>query len=144
MDQVSGMYRYFHSSHNNARLLPQPERILDINDFRRFLRKIQENDFLEAATAARPTSSWTLHRVSNVTVYVFHIRDHPIGRVDFLPDRIRRSKAIISLHKNDAGRVYDDNLCFWRCLAYHFSKELKGTNMKDLDLVHVSFSIDKL
>ena len=48
------------------------------------------------------------------------IRDHPIGRGTFLPTYIAQNQVIAALDRNHlTGKPYEDNLCFFRCLALH-------------------------
>ena len=69
--------------------------------------------------------------ITNLTLYVYKIPDHPIGLPNVeLPDYIQKNRAIISL-ANDPNKVqtpYRDNLCFFRCLALH-----QGTHRKSLE-----------
>ena len=45
---------------------------------------------------------------------------YPLGRGIKLPDYIKSKRAIISLEKAYSGKeLYKDNLCIFRCLAYH-------------------------
>ena len=80
-NHATAEYRYFHTSDNNARVLPQPVRISNREDFDRFMARLRDVDFLEHAAASRPASSWVVHRVMNVTVCEYHIQHHPIGHI---------------------------------------------------------------
>ena len=59
--------------------------------------------------------------VTNITLFVNHIPDHPIGCDDVqLSDYIKKHKAIIGLEWNAKSNVtLKDNLCFFRALALH-------------------------
>ena len=60
----------------------------------------------------RPDSKWKVVDIPNITFYVNHIKDTPIGIPIFLPNYIKNNR---SLQNVSAG----DNLCFFRCLAVH-------------------------
>ena len=54
---------------------------------------------------------------------MWKIRDHPIGHEAFLPTYIGEN------HRNrNTGKPYDDNFCFFRCLALH-----NGCHTKNLE-----------
>ena len=79
---------------------------------------------LEWARQQRDNTKWVVICVTNMTVYVNKLPDHPIGCTDVqLPDYICWNKAIIGMEQNQHENViYKDNLCFFRALAVH-----KGT-----------------
>ena len=65
----------------------------------------------------------------NVTWFVSQIRDHPIGRGKYLPGYIVENRGITPLDRDiRTGKPYDDNLCFFRCLALH-----NGCHTKNLE-----------
>ena len=50
--------------------------------------------------------------------------DHPIGAPVDLPQYITNNKAVIALQKDEHNNfAYQDNLCFFRCLAVHMQKD---------------------
>lgn len=54
-----------------------------------------------------------------MTFFVTKLRLHPIGRSTLLPSFIH-NKAVVSLECDQkSGVPYNDNLCFFRCLAVH-------------------------
>ena len=111
--------RYFHSSNNlSGRYLEEPHLITNVQDYEDFLKSIEQKDVLQYAINNRPNSSWTCQLVTNVTFFVNHTRDHPIGAPrTTLPGYIKNNKAIVSLDKDTRGVRYDDGLCIFRCLA---------------------------
>jgi hypothetical protein len=114
----TGQLRYFHPSHNNARVLDEPMLVTCPADFDQFLEAIRHPDVLEWARQKRPDSKWVVDRVTNVTFYVNKILDHPIGCGDRLPDYILNNPAVVGLQKDKNNNFwYRDNLCFFRCLA---------------------------
>jgi hypothetical protein len=50
----------------------------------------------------------------------------PLGKGQILPQFLKNNKAVITLERNqDTGELYDDDLCAFRCLAYHYTKCVK-------------------
>ena len=60
----------------------------------------------------------------------------PIGRGGcFLPSFIVENRGVDGLEKNhQTGKVYDDHLCYFRCLARHKGFELKNLEKKTKNL----------
>ncbi len=112
----------YHYSSTNTRVLTAPFFIQNREDFLSFLEKLLQQDPLEYARLQRPNSKWVVDLVTNMTLYIFRIPNHPIGTYHVqLPGYISSNKAIISLTNDPAkkGVQYRDNLCFFRCLALH-------------------------
>ena len=58
--------------------------------------------------------------VTNVTWFVWKIRDHPFDRGKYPPGYIVDNMGITPPDRDiRRGRPYEDNLCFFRCLALH-------------------------
>ena len=67
--------------------------------------------------------------VTNVTWFVWKLRDYPIGRGKNLPHYLVENRGIIPLENDkNTGKPYQDNLCFFRCLALH-----NGCHTKNLE-----------
>ena len=67
--------------------------------------------------------------MTNVTWFVWKLRDHPIGHGSHLPGYIAENHGIAPLDRNrNTGKLYQDNLCFFRCLALH-----NGCHTKNLE-----------
>ena len=119
----TGQYKYYHSSCNCCgRYLDEPSLITNSKDFDDFLERIRETDVLQWAINQRPDSAWECELVTNVTFFVNHIIDHPIGCVGMiaLPMYIKKNKAVIGLETEPKySKRYSDNLCLFRCLALH-------------------------
>ncbi len=120
--------RYYHSSPNQGRLLDIPHLITNQEDFNDFLEGIGQEDVLEWARQQRPDTKWVVMMVTNLTVFVNKMPDHPIGCPNInLPDYIKNNKAIIGMDKHHQMRTaYQDSLCFFRALAIH-----KGVSYKE-------------
>ena len=67
--------------------------------------------------------------MTNITWFITKIRDHPIGRGKYLPGYIVDNIGITPLdHNIQTGKPYEDNQCFFRCLALH-----NGCHTKNLE-----------
>ena len=125
--KVTGRLRYYHSSDNCCgRYMEEPALITNRADFESFQERIQESDILQWAIAQRPNSDWVCEMATNVTFFLNRIVQHPIGCVGVtLPDYVKNNKAIVGLVKDHyQTRTYNDNLCFFRCLAIHLGREV--------------------
>ena len=121
--------RYWHTSQNRGRVLEAPEVVRNRDDFADVIKRLHTIDILEHVRQERPNSSWVVDLVTNVTVYVNKLHDHPIGSVVILPDYIRRNNAVIGLViDTNHNCAYTDNLCLFRCLALH-----RGQSRKTLE-----------
>ncbi|CAH3180046.1 unnamed protein product, partial [Porites lobata] len=116
----TGVLQYHHPSANNHLVLEQPFLISSPDDLERLYQQIAEIDFLEWVRQQRPNSKWVVDLITNVTWFVWKIRDHPIGRGKYLPGYIADNYGLDALENNvKTGKPYEDNLCFFRCLALH-------------------------
>ena len=124
----TGVFRYYHSSHNQGRMLDAPQLITSQEDFNQFLNTIAHEDILEWARQQRPDTKWVVAMVTNMTVFVNKLPDHPIGCPNLdLPEYIKNNKNILGLDKHRmCMRPYKDQFCFLRCLAVH-----QGVSYKD-------------
>ena len=116
---TTGELRYFHSSENNASLFERPKMVASIANLREVWESIGEVDLEERSRERRPNTSWRVLIVTNLTFYVWKARG--VARVrsppaQGLPDYLVNSKSLLAMDR-DRGKVYDDNLCFFRCLA---------------------------
>ena len=115
----TGALQYHHPAANNNLVLEQPFLVSNQDDLERLYQQIAEIDFLE----------WVVDLVTNVTWFVWKLRDHPIGRGSHLPGYIAENHGITPLDRNrNTGKLYKDNLCFFRCLALH-----NGCHTKNLE-----------
>ena len=121
--------QYHHPSVNNNLVLEQPFLVSNQADLDRLYEQVNNIDFLEWVRQQRPNSKWTVDHITNVTWFVWKIRDHPIGRGKYLPGYIVENLGITPLDRNvQIGKPYEDNLCFFRCLALH-----NGCHTKNLE-----------
>ena len=125
----TGALQYHHPSANNNLVLEQPFLISSPDDLERLYQQIAELDYLEWVRQQRPNSKWVVDLVTNITWFITEIRDHPIGRGKYLPGYIVDNIGITPLDRNiQTGKPYEDNLCFFRCLALH-----NGCHTKNLE-----------
>ena len=125
----TGALQYHHPSANNNLVLEQPFLISSPDDLERLYQQIAELDYLEWVRQQRPNSKWVVDLVTNTTWFITKIRDHPIGRGKYLPGYIVDNIGITPLDRNiQTGKPYEDNLCFFRCLALH-----NGCHTKNLE-----------
>ena len=125
----TGALQYHHPSANNNLVLEQPFLVSNAQDLDHAIDEINNIDFLEWIRQQRPNSKWVVDLVTNVTWFLWKIRDHPIGRGKYLPGYIVDNMGITPLDCNrQTWKPYEDNLCFFRCLAVH-----NGCHTKNLE-----------
>ena len=74
---------------------------------------------LKKARLSRPNSSWFVEVVSNITLFINKLKEHPIDCGINLPDFIVNNTGLHALQKNyKNGKLYLDNSCLFRCLAF--------------------------
>ena len=120
-NRTSGRYRYYHSSCNCCgRYLDEPSLITNADTFENFLERINEPDILKWALNQRPNSDWVIEIVTNATIFVNRILQHPIGCVGIvLPPHVKYNQSVTGLEKDHHGWPYVDNLCLFRCMGLH-------------------------
>ena len=118
--------RYYHASSNKDRLFHNPILIESLEDYTNFINKIIDKDFIEHMTRNRPDTSWSVHCVTNLSLYLWMIPDHPVGCPGEIPNHIKNNKSVISLANDSNGSAYTDNLCLFRaiCLSKNYKKLL--------------------
>ena len=125
----TGALQYHHPSANNNLVLEQPFLVSNQDDLERAIEEISNIDFLEWIRQQRPNSKWVVDLVTNVSWFVWKLRDHPIGRGKNLPHYLVENRGIDALENDkNTGKPYQDNLCFFRCLALH-----NGCHTKNLE-----------
>ena len=121
--------QYHHASANNNLVFEQPFLVSNREDLERLYEEISKIDFLQWVRQQRPNSKCVVDLVTNVTWFVWKIREHPIGRGKNLPANIAENRGIDALENDsNTGKPYEDHLCFFRCLALH-----NGCHTKNLE-----------
>ena len=111
--------RYFHSSYNNHLMLETALLISNRQELLDFLNSIAEESFIENIT--RPDTKWKVIQISNLTFYINHLQDAPLGAPIDLPDFIMNNHGLANVSA-------EDNLCFFRCLAIFRGADRRGCN----------------
>ena len=127
----------YHYASSNTRVLNAPAFVQNKVDLMSFLNTFLQQDPLEYARLQRPNSKWVVDIITNLTLYTFRIPDHPIGSpVVQVPYFVRENRAVISFvnDPNNNGKPYQDNLCFFRCLALHQGYHQNSLERKTKDL----------
>ena len=102
--------RYYHSSFNNSVMTETARLISNRQELIEFLNTLSEESFFEKIN--RPDSKWKVVDIPNITFYINHLKDAPLGAPIFLPDYIKNNHGLRNVSA-------DDHLCFFRCLAVH-------------------------
>ena len=88
------------------------------------MERIKEPDILKWAISQRPNYDWVVELVTNATIFVNRILQHPIGCVVIvLPPHVKFNKALTALEKDHHSRPYVDNLCLFRYLGLHLDHD---------------------
>ena len=86
------------------------------------MEALLQEDILEWAKQQWQDTKWIVVFVTNMTVYVNRLPDHPVGCAGVqLPDYIKQNRYIIGLDCDvNYFTMYSDALCFFRALAIHW------------------------
>ena len=96
--------RDFHASYNNHLMLETALLISNMQELLDFLNSIAEESFIENIT--RPDTKWKIIQISNLTFYINHLQDAPLGAPIPLPDFIMNNRGLANVSA-------EDNLCFF-------------------------------
>lgn len=119
---TDGELRYFYASGNETSL-EEPFQISKKGDIETLMLRLKTNDLLQTAMQSRPNSKWSVYVVTNIRWMVTRT-NYILGSNRKLPDYIRKKRSIIALdNRSDNGALIEDNLCAFRCLAYHRTKK---------------------
>ena len=130
----------------NGFIFDQPMIVADEEDLERVLRKVGEVDWVEYARNNKPNSKWRVSLLTNVAFHVYSLLDRPIERGDKgkLPKWVVENRGLDPLEKNyNTGKLYNDNLCYFRCLARHLVCSLKNLESKTKELASRYFAAMK-
>ena len=84
------------------------------------MHKLARIDVIQQARAVRPSTKWILVVITNVQYTIF-LTDFPLGSAEDLPTYLKTNKHLKTLFINKrTNKPYKDNLCFFRCLKFHF------------------------
>ena len=102
--------RYYHASFNNSVMMETARLISNRQELIEFLNTLSEESFFEKIN--RPDSKWKVVDIPNITFYINHLKDAPLGAPISLPDYIKNNHGLRNVSA-------EDHLCFFRCLAVH-------------------------
>ena len=116
----------YHYVSSNQLLFEKAIAITNSQDLEKFLKKICDLDLETDAYLKKPSSSWTLAGITNIEIWLYDMKNTPIGQPPKdLPSYIKDSKSIVALI-HDGHKPITDNLCFFRCLAMHQGGKRQG------------------
>ena len=124
---IEDIFKYHYSS-SNILLFEHAFFVTDREDIDKFMKKIIGLDLTTNYYFKKPSSNWVLAEISNVVIFIYKMKHKPIGKPPLnLPDYIKNSKSIYALahHKTNIYDYNDDN-CFFRCLALHPGANIRG------------------
>jgi len=126
---VTDELQYHYASRNNNNVFDAPLLVRNENDLHQVQNDLQNLDILEWARQLRPSTKWVVDSITNITFFTTNIPRHPIGRGKSLPHYIVENRGIVPLDCDKrTGRVYNDDLCFFRAFALH-----NGCHTKNLE-----------
>ena len=111
--------------------------ISSLEDLNNFMKKVINLDLATNYYLKKPSSSWVLAGLTNLQICIYRLENTPIGAKVILPDYIKDSKSIVAMiNSRKTSKPYKDNLCFFRCLAYHFKHGAKGLDRATTKFLH--------
>ena len=123
---ITDTYKYHYVSTNNL-LFDKAVPILTTKHIADLMKHIVSLDLATNFYLKKTSSGWVLASLTNIEYLITELKNVPIGNPDQLPAYIKNSKSIHSLtHNKNNGKKYEDNKCFFRCLALHQGAKLKG------------------
>ena len=131
-NRESGEYRYY-IPYTNSYLFQTPHVVTrrgSLRSLKNKLRKINPEKYMREHT---PDSKWELVYITNIH-FDITLMNYLLGESTELPKHVHDSKSIFTfLECKNTNLPYNDNLCFFRCLAFH---EIKTTNNLDATTEH--------
>ena len=129
-DTENRRYRYYRPLASHG-LLGRPFRINSKEDLKKLKRFLQKKDLIGQTMQRRPNSKFVFKFITNFEVIVY-----PTGFLlgaGEVPPHIKASSSIKCFDRNGSNVPYNDNLCAFRCLAYHlYGDNYIAHNMKIL------------
>ena len=138
----TGEIRYYYPSQNGF-IFDQPLVVADEDDLQSVLQHVGEVDWLEYVRQQKPNSKWRIALLTNVAFHVYPLVDRSVGRGEKgkLPKWLIENRGLDALDKdNRTGKLYTDNLCYFRCLARYQGWGLKNLEGKTKELASRYFT----
>ena len=126
-NRETGEYRYF-IPYANSYLLHSPHTITDRASLRRLRQKLEDLNPVEYIMTHRPDSRWEPVFITNLKLDIFSM-DYPLGKGVDLPKHVTECKSLFTLLKHQDKKPHNDNLCFFRCLAWEQLKSYSGLDI---------------
>ena len=123
MHRETEEYRFF-APHNNNAFFKKPIRIDRPSSWREVYSQMDEESLTAYVTQHRENTKWIPLMVTNVDIQLFDL-GVSMGAGE-LPQFIKTHHCIIGLDKDRMGKLYKDNLCGIRCLAFHLNFKETG------------------
>ena len=139
----TGEMRYYYPSQNGY-IFDKPVVISNEQELEELIESMEARDWMEEIRQQKPSSQWRIVSVCCIGIYIFKVLHVPIGRgggdEGILPSSLKENRGLDALERSlQTGKVYKDNLCFFRCLARH-----KGFNPKNLEKKTKTLFVDYL
>ena len=115
-------YKFFHASFNNETIWSHPRLIKNWEDMEAVAEELHNYDVLEQVFRQRHDTKSIVRKLCSTSIYVTVLPSHPLGGCcleEFLPTHLSRNRNIVHFLHNHQQHPIKDNLCFFRCLAYH-------------------------
>ena len=79
---------------------------------------------IESCSRERMNTKWRFYKLTNLTLFAALLKDVPMGcRNAVLPEPLLKNHTVSFLTFDENTRqTYNDNLCLFRALAFHFHK----------------------
>ena len=122
---------YYYASSNNQLLFKDPFFVGNIKDLNIMTKKLDALDLLHHV--AYPNSKFTFERITNVTFYVSKVLRCPIGTAIDFPAYLKNNRGLNCLVTRK-GKTYQDNLCFFRCVALFRGARVTALEMRTREL----------
>ena len=124
-NRKTGEYRYY-IPYANSYLFQTPHTITRHGSLRALKNKIKKINPQEYVRNQRPGSEWEPVYITNIH-FDISLMDYVLGHSTQLPDHVKNSKSVLTfIACPKTGKVYNDQLCFFRCLAWHESQSQVG------------------
>lgn len=108
---------------------PRPVPINRYGDLAKLYRRMSALNLTDYIMRQRPDTKWKPFLVTNVHYTAFKT-GYLLGCGKDLPSHILASKSIVALIRNKTtGNMYNDNLCAFRCLAFHRTHSLRRESL---------------
>ena len=115
-NRETGEYRYF-KPYRNEEVFSDSLQIANAADLNKFRIRVANLNFHDHAIRQRPNTKWVAVLATNIRYWV-NKANYPMGR-GLLPPFLKEKKSLVGLDVDRNGECYRDDLCAFRCLAYH-------------------------